>query len=86
MATIDIDETKRTLLAKGDEKFVLLREIKGNLESIGNIFQLLPDDNKSPYTAISSIRHFEQIPAEFPLYWQFTIIHLIGGYTLFYSN
>ena len=52
LATIDIDETKRILLAKEDEKLVLLREIKGNLESIGNVLQLLPEMVQNQQTII----------------------------------
>ncbi|KAI6657817.1 hypothetical protein LOD99_559 [Oopsacas minuta] len=37
------DDTKRILIAKEDEKLVLLREIKENLVSIGNVLQLLPE-------------------------------------------
>ncbi|KAI6654508.1 hypothetical protein LOD99_904 [Oopsacas minuta] len=37
------DDTKRILISKEDEKLVLLREIKENLVSIGNVLQLLPE-------------------------------------------
>ena len=37
VTSIDIDDTKLILIAKEDEKLVLLREIKENLASIGNV-------------------------------------------------
>ncbi|KAI6658150.1 hypothetical protein LOD99_11122 [Oopsacas minuta] len=43
LATSIDDDTKRILIAKEDEKLVLLREIKENLVSIGNVLQLLPE-------------------------------------------
>ena len=64
MATIDIDETKRTLLTKEDEKLVLLREIKGNLESIGNVLQLLPEMVHSQQTIINLLIQ-QSVPSAF---------------------
>ena len=43
VTSIDIDDTKRILIAKEDEKLVLLRDIKENLAYIGNVLQLLSE-------------------------------------------
>ena len=50
---IEIDDTKRILIAKEDEKLVLLREIKENLVSIGNVLLLLPEMIKNQATIIN---------------------------------
>ena len=53
VTSIEIDDTKRILIAKEDEKLALLREIKENLASIGNVLQLLPEMFQSQATIIN---------------------------------
>ena len=53
VTSIDIDDTKRILIAKEDEKLELLREIKENLLSIGNVLQSLPEMVQNQTTIIN---------------------------------
>ena len=74
VTSIEIDDTKRILIAKEDEKLVLLREIKENLVSIGNVVQLLPEMVQNQTTIINLLAQQSfpfvaptRFPTNFPL-------------------
>ena len=57
VTSIEIDDTKRILIAKEDGKLVLLREITVNLVSIGNVLQLLPEMFQNQATIINLLHN-----------------------------
>ena len=74
VTSIEIDDTKRILIAKEDAKLVLLREIKENLASIGNVLQLLPEMVQNQATIINLLAQRSlpfiapsRFPTNFPL-------------------
>ncbi|KAI6658355.1 hypothetical protein LOD99_11070 [Oopsacas minuta] len=69
LATSIDDDTKRILIVKEDERLKLLREIKENLLSIGNVLQLLPEmvQNQTAIINLLAQQSFPFVaPSRFP--------------------
>ena len=53
VTSFEMDDTKRILIAKEDEKLALSKEIKENFVSIGNVLELLPEMVQNQATMIN---------------------------------